>query len=753
MKHFCFFIFLFTALLHQAQTKCLWYKQPATEWMQSLPLGNGRMGAMVFGGTSEETVSLSEITLWSGAFDANQDKSFGKERLAELRQLFFGGQIAEGNRIAGDCLKGNYNSFGSNVPFGNLKITFSHPEGKISKYVRELNIENAVQTVQYSIGKIRYQREYFASNPDQILAIRLSANKVHSISFCLSLDLLREANVKVQENQIIVSGIVDFPKHGAGGVAFENRIALQIEDGKLQTLENGLEVKNATTALILIDLRTDYKNFGYAALCEQTIEKALSKGYENLRNDHIMDYSRLFSRVELSLGKGKYKNQPTDWRWKNLKNGNSDADLVALFFQYTLYLLIAASRENSPLPANLQGVWNDNLACNMGWTNDYHLDINTQQNYWLTNVGNLAECNMPLFNYIHDLSVHGEKTAEKIYACRGWTAHTTANAWGYTAPSQSIVWGLFPTAGSWIASHLWTHFRYTQDTVFLAKTAYPLLKGNARFLLDYMVENPHNGYLMTGPGISPENWFRYENENFVASMMPTIDRTLIDEIFSSTIESAQILNLDSLFADSLQTALKKLPPYQLRANGGLREWFDDYEEAEPNHRHTSHLLGLYPFAQISIEQTPELARAAEITLNNKLALPDWEDVEWSRANLICFFARLKQAERAYNNVIALITGNTRENLMTVSPKGIAGAPSDIFIFDGNTAGATGIAEMLLQSYNGEVYFLPALPKEWHTGYFKGLCIEGGKVVDLYWEKGKITRAIHRTGNLTDKLYF
>jgi alpha-L-fucosidase 2 len=720
----------------------LHYVQPAETWTQALPLGNGRMGVMVFGGIETETLVVSELTLWSGEYNAKQNKPFGKERLDSLRQLFFNGNIAEGNRIAGENLIGDTQTFGSNVPFGNIKIAFDHPEGKISGYERELNIENAVQTVRYSVGKINYRREYFASNPAQIVAARFLSDKPQSVSLRISLDLLREAEIQTIDNQMIIKGKVHFPKHGAGGVNFCAVVAVKIRNGKIQSDNQTIEVKNADVAELYFDLRTDYKNPDYEKTCMQTIEKAFSSGYETLKNEHIADYFRLFNRVELSLGQDIYGHLPTDIRQQQMKNGVSDPALVALFFQYARYLLIAASRENSPLPANLQGIWNDNLACNMRWTNDYHLDINTQQNYWLANVGNLPECNIPLFNYIRDLSEQGEATAREVYGCRGWTAHTTANAWGYTAPSASIVWGLFPTAGSWIASHLGTHFRFTRDTAFLQTTAYPLLKGNAQFLLDYLTEDPSSGYLMTGPSISPENWFTYQGENFVASMMPTCDRALVYEILSSTLQASRILNVDAAFADSLQTALNKLPPYQLRANGGLREWFDDYEEAEPNHRHTSHLLGLYPFSQITTEQTPGWAQAATITLQNKLSLPGWEDTEWSRANLICFFARLKQAENAYKNVVALITGNARENLMTVSPQGIAGAPSDIFAFDGNIAGAAGIAEMLLQSYNEQVYYLPALPKEWENGYFKGLCVEGGKTVDLYWENGEIMQISH-----------
>ena len=377
----------------------------------------------------------------------------------------------------------------------------------------------------------------------------------------------------------------------------------------------------------------------------------------------------------------------------------------------------------------------------MGWTNDYHLDINTEQNYWAANVGNLAECNAPLFTYIKDLAHHGAKTAEVVYGCKGWTAHTTANVWGYTPASSTIIWGLFPMAGSWIASHLWTQYEFTQDKQYLAETAYPLLKGNAQFILDFLAKDPKSGYLMTGPSISPENWFRTAGgEEMVASMMPACDRELAYEILSNCVQASEILDTDREFADSLRTAIVQLPPIQLRANGAIREWFEDSEEAHPNHRHTSHLLALYPFSQITLEKTPELAEAARKTIENRLSAENWEDTEWSRANMICMYARLKDAQEAYKSVQLLQGKLSRENLMTVSPGGIAGAEGDIYSFDGNPAGTAGMAEMLIQNHEGYVEFLPCLPIEWKDGGFKGLCLKGGAEATAEWTNAVINKA-------------
>ena len=440
------------------------------------------------------------------------------------------------------------------------------------------------------------------------------------------------------------------------------------------------------------------------------------------------------------MGKSDSDKLPTDVRLRQVKAGTPDAGMDALFFHYGRYLLIASSRENSPLPAALQAFWNDNLACNMGWTNDYHLDINTQQNYWLANVGNLAECNAPLFTYTRDLATYGATTAATVYGCRGWAAHTVANVWGYSAPSQSIAWGLFPLASSWLVSHVWKHYLYTQDKAFLANEGYPLLKGNATFLLDFLVEDPNSGYLVTGPCISHENWFIYNGQPMGASMMPTGDRELTYEILSSTAKAAAVLGIDKAFADSLTAALAKLPPLKIGNDGSLQEWLEDYEEASPNHRHTMHLLGVYPFNQINPERTPELAVAAAKVIENKLALANWEDTEWSRANMLCSYARLKNAKGAYDNLQGLFVQFAAPNLFTCAPSGVAGADSEIFEFDANEAGPAGIAEMLLQSQEGYIEFLPALPEQWTTGYFKGLCTEGGGIVDLEWKNGKVKSA-------------
>lgn len=760
MKHFKTYLGAMALALSGCQsatdsceTTELWYAQPAEVWMESLPIGNGRLGAMTYGGIEEEKLALNESTMWSGQYNENQNIPFGREKMNQLRKLFFEGKLSEGNRIAGDNLHGNQTSFGTHLPIGDLKMQFIYPEGKVTGYRRSLSLDEAVSSVSFNSGGVNYKREYFATNPDNVLVLRLTADKQKSITMNMGLDLMRQADLSVEDNQLVFTGKVDFPLHGPGGVCFEGRIAVLADNGEVKMERSEVGIKEADAVTLIVDVRTDYKSPDYKTLCADGVKKAAAKSYDELKQAHIKDYNTLYNRVSIHFGQDANRALPTDVRWKQVKEGKTDTGLDALFFQYGRYLTIASSRENSPLPIALQGFFNDNKACNMGWTNDYHLDINTEQNYWAANVGNLAECNAPLFTYIKDLAHHGAKTAEVVYGCKGWTAHTTANVWGYTPASSTIIWGLFPMASSWIASHLWTQYEFTQDKQYLAETAYPLLKGNAQFILDFLAKDPKSGYLMTGPSISPENWFRTAGgEEMVASMMPACDRELAYEILSNCVQASEILNTDREFADSLRTAIAQLPPIQLRANGAIREWFEDFEEAHPNHRHTSHLLALYPFSQITLEKTPELAEAARKTIENRLSAENWEDTEWSRANMICMYARLKDAQEAYKSVQLLQGKLSRENLMTVSPGGIAGAEGDIYSFDGNPAGTAGMAEMLVQNHEGYVEFLPCLPDEWKEGSFKGLCIRGGAEVAAEWTNAVINSAsLKATANQTFKV--
>lgn len=726
----------------------IWFKQAAEEWMQSVPIGNGRLGAMVFGGTSAERIALNEITLWAGQPDPDQEIACGKEKLAEIRQLFFEGKIQEGNTLAYRYLSGKPNSFGTHIPLGELLLDFGHDFSLVSDYRRCLNLENAVALVEYSFQGVHFSREYFCSNPDQVIVIRLSASRAKQLSVGIKLDCLSPVSFSVSKEEIAFEGkakstlkVNAFPRFSEGGVEFAGAIRVKQQGGRVEIESQSLQIKGASEILLYIDIQTNYKQVNPAAKVQNNLKIAVKKGGRRILADHIIDYRQLFERVRFTLeGQLQTALLPTNERLDWVKKEQTDPGFYSLFFQFNRYLLIACSRKNSPLPANLQGLWNDNLAANMPWTCDYHLDINTQQNYWAANVTNLAECHEPLFDFIKYLQIYGQKTARKVYGSEGWVAHTVCNVWGYTAPGEWPGWGLFPTASTWIVLHLWEQYQFTQDWKFLADTAYPLLKDNAIFFLDYMVMDASTGYLMTGPTTSPENAFRFAGSTLSLSMMPTCDRVLVLELFQACRQAAVILQIDADFVHQLEKAMAQLPPLKIGKNGGLQEWLEDYEEAIPNHRHTTHLLGLYPYAQIGIDRTPELANACRITMEKRMAAPNWEDVEWSRGNMINFYARLQEGDLALNSLYLMLKQFTSEALLTFSVAGIAGANSNIFILDGNQSACAGTAEMLVQSQDGYIEFLPALPKTWKTGEFDGLCVRGGGIVGATWKNGKLLKA-------------
>lgn len=722
----------------------LWYDTSAEDWMQSLPIGNGRIGAQIWGQAGKETVSINESSMWSGWYNPDQSKPFGKEKLAEVRSLFFKGKIAQANSICFESLQGNESGFGTHLPLGDIVVTHYYNSGSANDakdYRRQLDMKDAVASVEYSINDVMYTNRYISSNPADVIAVNYKASKGGMISFDINASLLRkQASVRTEGESLIIEGVCRKDNEHKGGVNFYCRVSINHKGGKVSTAYGMLSLENADEATLIIDLRTDYKREQYKYECNSAVENAMSRDFADILKEHSADFSRLFSRVDIQLGIDDKADIPTDKRWKNVRNGGDDTGLQTLFFQYGRYLTASLSRENSPLPIALQGFFNDNRACSMAWNNDYHLDINTQQNYWLANVGNLAECNAPLYTYLADLTRYGNDMVKIVYGVdKGWTAHTTANIWGFTSPSGSVWWGLHPTGGSWMATHLWEDYTFTHDINVLRK-GYPILKGNAEFLYEYMVKDPRNGYLVTGPSISPENSYGSTEGNWPAAMMPTVDRVMVWEIFNACIESSKILNTDKSFASQLAKALKQLPPYRKNKYGGLREWLDDYDDINVNHRHTSHLLALYPYSQLSLQKTPELCESAYNSLTRRMSAKDWEDVEWSRANAICYSARLHHAEEAYKSINMLIGKLGRENLLTVSPKGIAGAPFDVFSFDGNPAGAAGIAEMLIQSHEGYVEYLPVLPKQWAEGHFQGLCVRGGAETSAIWNNNKITMA-------------
>lgn len=719
------------------------YSRPSAKWMGALPLGNGRLGAMVYGGTDVETIALNEVTMWSGQPDPEANNLCGPDRLREMREAFLSGDYKRGNDLGWQYLCGHGKSFGTNLPFGDLLIETGG--GDVSGYRRELALDEAVARVGFVCGGTRFSREYFASNPAQALVVRYRADKAHALSATVSMRMLRHSEVTARANQIDITGDARFDKNGEGGVRFRGIVRVMADGGSVRAVGDRLVVDRADAMTIIVDIRTDFQNLNYRSQCLNTVETAASRPYDELKREHVADFKAIFDRMDIDLGRPTTDANTTDEMFAEAHKGLSNPAFDALFFQYGRYMQISSSRENSPLPSNLQGIWNDNLACNMPWTCDYHLDINIQQNYWSANIANMAETNAPLFTYIGLLAKYGSVTARKMYGCGGWVAHTINNVWGDTAPGSACSWAMNVTAGAWMATHLWTHYEYTLDKDYLREVGYPLLKETAQFFVDYMVEDPKTGYLLSGPSISPENGFRgADGRGYSLSMMPTIDRAVIYDIYNACIQSAKILGIDDDFSRRLQRDIKKLPPLRLLDNGELAEWYLDVVRDDPSHRHASHLLALYPFGQISPFKTPGLAEGCRLFLENQTSHANWEDTEWTRGNNINFYARLLDGEKAYESLKGLYTGFMRENLMTVSPAGIAGAESDIFSFDATEAAVAGVCEMLLQSYDGMLNFLPALPKAWKSGSIKGVCARGGIEADFAWKNRKVVSATLRS---------
>ncbi len=720
----------------------IWYQEPASEWMESIPMGNGRLSAMIYGGVHQERLALNEISMWSGQHDSSSNNLCGRDNLNKMRQFLFEGNNESADSLGWKVLNGRMTSFGTHVPLGDMILDFEYPAGTISNYKRELDLSQAITTVSFACGNIHYKREYIVSYPDNILAIRITADKPGSISANIGFDLLRKSSFGTSNNEITFSGTVDFHMHGPGGVSFYGEVKIIPVGGQSSNNDKNISITNADEVTLLFNVRTNYNRNDYKELCRAEIDKAGKKSFDEIKTKHLTDYAPLYNRLSINLGKSANTHLPTDTRLHLAQSGANDPDFDALFFQYGRYMLIASSRKHDiPLCANLQGIWNDNGACNMPWTCDYHLDINIQQNYWSANRVNLAECNEPLFSYLQLLAKHGKETAQKLYDSRGWVAHTVCNAWGYTAPGWGVSWGMNVTGGAWLATHLWSHYQYTRDTDYLRKTGYPLIKETALFFMDYMTTDPRTGYLVTGPSISPENGYISSRGNHLSlDLMPTIDRAIVYDIYNACITASEILGVDKELRTQLSKDIKRLPPLKIGSDGQIQEWYNDVRRADPSHRHSSHLVALFPLDQISYTRTPELMQAAKKGLAIQTGSNGWEDTEWSTANMICFYARMKEADTSYKWIQNLFKRFTRENLMTVSPAGIAMAEYDIFSFDATEGSVAGMCEMLIQSYDGFIELLPALPAAWHTGSFKGICTEGALVADLAWKDMKIQTA-------------
>ncbi len=709
----------------------IWYRQPANTWFEALPIGNGRLGAMVFGGVVEERLQLNDDTVWAGK-RMDRINPDGRAAVQRTRALLAEGKLKEAEE-ASQAILAKPVRMPPYQPLGDLKIHFVH-QGQPTSYARELSLDTAVARTIYRIGDTTYTREVFASYPASAIVIRLSASLHNKLNFRVSLSR-DNATAKAAGNIVTLTGMavptgerhVNEPKTG---VRFQATLQVDQTGGEIAVEGNELTVTNATEAVLRLVSATDYfaaPGIDLAAKCQAALLRS-SAPFHILRARHIEDYQKLFRRVTLTFHTADNTRIPTDVRLENVKRGAYDPHLEALYFQFGRYLLIASSRPGS-LPANLQGIWNDNLA--PPWESKYTININTEMNYWPAEPLNLAELHRPLFDLLDKARLEGRKVARQLYGARGFVVHHNTDGWGHAVPIDGIRSGIWPTGGAWLSLHLWEHYAFSQDRVFLARRAYPVLKEASEFFLDYLVEGK-DGRLLSGPSLSPENRYRTADGTVASiTMAPAMDTQIIDELFRRTAEASQILNLDAPFRRRLNAARGKLPPMRTGKHGQLMEWLDDYDEPEPGHRHISHLFALHPGNGITPRGTPDLARAARISLERRLANGGGQ-TGWSQAWVINFWARLLEGNKAGEAVAALLRKSTGPNLFDTHPAG----RSYVFQIDGNFGGAAGMAEMLLQSQNGELEILPALPSWWPDGEITGLRARGAMEVDIAWKQSR-----------------
>jgi alpha-L-fucosidase 2 len=742
----------------------LWYRQPARQWEECVPLGNGRLGMTPDGGVQKEDIVLNEISLWSGSVqDANNYDAY--KFLPEIRKLLLEGkndeaeQIMEKNFICKGGGSGNGN--GARLPFGSYQVlgtltirsTYSQKQDEkpaYANYQRELSLDSAMATCVYQVNGVNYKKQYFTAFGSDVDVIRITADKPGQINCSISISRPEAADVAVRENTLQMSGQLNNGA-GGGGMKYLSKVKAVTKNGTLMTVGTTLVVKDADELIIYVSAATDFENPSYPTRVDELLANAVGVPYSQQVNEHVSGFRKLFDRVSVRMGTTTRQDLPSDLRLAEFqKKPDGDNQLAALYFQFGRYLAISSTRVGL-LPPNLQGLWANQVQT--PWNSDYHLDVNLEMNDWPFNVCNLSELDLPLVDLVKNLVPHGKTTARAYYNADGWVAHVITNVWQFTEPGESATWGSTKSGSGWLCNNLWQHYEFTGDIDYL-REIYPILKGAAAFYKSTMIRDPRTGWLVTAPSSSPENAFYLPNGHIAhVCIGPTIDNQIVRELYTHLIAASKALNIDAAFRDTLEFQLTQTPPPgRIAPDGRIMEWLENYKETEVTHRHISHLYGLYPANLITPDSTPDLAEASKKTLE---ARGD-DGPSWSLAYKMCWWARLYNGNRAYKLYLNLIRPTTATSINYGPGGGIyanffsAGPP---FQIDANFGGIAGIAEMLLQSHAGYINLLPALPDQWKKeGEVRGLKARGNLLVDFKWKDGRVTEyTIHSSRPQTIKV--